>query len=165
MKESACLLNNNGPFERLFNYVFGVLDGGRLPCVGYINTNIQNFYYEGYPGNVDLINLVIYNFRGEAIHAAFSCSGFWHESKVSNSFGLMRKYLSDSYDRSRFLILADSAFVLDITSNGKNILRALKSNKTQGTPKFVDLSAVDLMERVMPCKLQAAERGIRASKK
>lgn len=48
--------------------VFGVIDGGRMPCADYDDPYLQNCFYEGYNRNVKVTKILVFNFYSEIIH-------------------------------------------------------------------------------------------------
>jgi len=81
MMESAGLHENNRKAGNLLKGVFGITDGGRMPCAEYTGVDLQNAYYEGYTQSAGGKNLFVFNFKGEMIHAAANYPGCWHDEK------------------------------------------------------------------------------------
>lgn len=164
MKASAALLKNR-PNGHLLPNVFAVMDGGRLLCADYINTDIQNAYYEGYTGNVEVTNLLVYSFDGCLIHAALNFPGSWHDSRLANQSGLMNDLLSDEKTPVGMAILCDSAFMAATAKTGGKIIRARKVTERSEIPCSELMSAIDdILQSVMPSERQSAEWGVRALK-
>lgn len=111
MKESSLALMKNRPNGRMMKGIFAVVDGGRVPCAHYTDCDMQNAYYEGYTGNVEVTNLLVFNFFGEIIHAGVNFPGSWHDSKLASLSGLIYPKLSDEMTPHGYAILGDSAFV------------------------------------------------------
>lgn len=165
MKDSSDNLTNNRPNGQLMRGIFGVVDGGRLPCADYDNSDLQNAYYEGYTGNVEVTNLLVFNFFGEVIHAAVNYPGSWHDSKLASVSGLIFPKLGDDMTPPGFAILGDSAFVCDLRVAHGKVVRARKANEVRDIPTSAALAAVDIiMQRVLPSERQSAEWGIRCLK-
>lgn len=163
MQESAQLLQDNRPNGALLRGVFGVIDGGRFPCADYVDNDVQNAFYEGYTCTVNVTNLLVYNFKGEIIHAAVNYPGTCHDSKLASLSGLVYPRLDDVMTPPGFALLGDSAFVT-WNINGK-IVRSRKHTEKGDIPQSTALAAVDcLLQRVMPSERQSAEWGIRALK-
>lgn len=165
MKESSELLKLNRENGQYLNNVFGVVDGGRMPCADYTDVDMQNAYYEGYTTNVEVTNLLVYNFKGELIHAALNFPGSWHDSRVANMSGFIYPLLyEDDITPPGMAILCDSAFLSGREIKGK-LIRARKSNEVTEMFESEELAAIDIiLQRVMPSERQAAEWGVRALK-
>lgn len=58
MAKSAGFLKEIRPNDPILSNIFGVLEGGRLPCADYVNADVQNAYYEGYTTSVEVTNLL-----------------------------------------------------------------------------------------------------------
>lgn len=69
----------NGP---LLPNVSALIDGARMTCADYKNSNLQNAFYEGYAGNTEIKKIFVFKSQGTLIHAAVNVPTFWHESKV-----------------------------------------------------------------------------------
>lgn len=165
MDASYKLLRCNRPNGCLLPDVFGVVDGGRMLCADYSDADLQNAYYEGYTGNVEVTNIFVFNFFGEIIHAGINYPGSWHDSKVVLASGLLLDSLSDAKTPRGRAILGDSAFVVKSRVIHGKIIRARKSTETVDTPTSSLLASVDaILQRVMPSERQSAEWGIRAVK-
>eukprot|EP00171_Calliarthron_tuberculosum_P005428 IDg5428t1 len=155
----------NRPNGRLMKGIFAVVDGGRIPCADYVDADMQNAYYEGYTGNVEVTNLLVFNFFGEIIHAGVNFPGSWHDSKLAVLSGLIYPKLGDDFTPPGYAILGDSAFASSMRVGGGKIVRARKQNETVDIPESPELAAVDLvLQRVLPSERQSAEWGIRALK-
>lgn len=165
MDQSYNLLKMNRENGKLLPDVFGVMDGGRFPCADYSNKDVQNAYYEGYTGNVEVTNIFVFNFYGEIIHAGVNYPGSWHDSKVVVASGLLLDRLSDEKTPRGKAILGDSAFVAKARVSHGKIIRGRKSTETEDVPVSELLARVDaVLQRVMPSERQSAEWGIRAMK-
>ena len=88
MKSSDDLLQNNLQHGPLLKGVFAVADGARIPCGKYTESDIQNNYFKGLSLTTEVMNLLVWNFRAEIIHAGINFSGSWHDSKVAEFSGL-----------------------------------------------------------------------------
>lgn len=64
IEESTKLMVSNRPSGELLSDVFSVLDGARVLCAEDTITDLQNAYYEGYTGNVQVRNLLVFDFLG-----------------------------------------------------------------------------------------------------
>jgi len=60
-----------------------------MPCADYIDTDLQNAFFEGFTQGVEVTNLFVWNFYGELIHAAINYPGSWHDSKLAGASGLL----------------------------------------------------------------------------
>jgi len=96
-------------------------------CRLYIDTDLQNAFFEGSIQGVKVINLFVWNFYGELIHAAINYHGSWHDSKRAGVSWLEYPKLSDEMTPPGFAILGDSAFVNNTSTTKGNVLRARKS--------------------------------------
>lgn len=83
MDASNQILKRNHACGELLEGLFGVMDGGRMPCADYIDVDTQNAYYEGYSQNVEVTNLFVWNCFGEIIHAGLNFPGSWHDSRIA----------------------------------------------------------------------------------
>ena len=165
MDDSYNLLKMNRKHGHLLPNVFGILDGGRMPCAAFTDGNLQNAFYEGYTGNVEITNIFVFNFKGELIHSAVNFPGSWHDSKVVMASGLLLKKLSDEKTPVGYAILGDSAFVTRARVVHGKIVRSRKSSETHDVPLSAMLAAVDaVLQNAMPSERQSAEWGIRAVK-
>lgn len=125
----------------------------------------QNAYYEGYTGNVDVTNLLLYKFFDELILVAVKYSGSWHDIKLASQYGLLHPKLSDELTPPGYATLEDRSFVVDCIVVGGKFARARKGNKTAFIPESVALAAVDIfLQRFLPRERQSAEWGVRALK-
>lgn len=84
MKSSHELLKNNRPNGRLLYGVSAVVAGERMPYADYKDPDLPSYYYYGYTGNVEVINLLVWNFFGELIYSAIDYPGIWNDSKLSH---------------------------------------------------------------------------------
>ena len=165
MKLSAELLQRNRPHGHFLGGVFGVVDGGRMPCAHYVDSNLQNAFFEGFTQNEEITNLLVFNFFGELIHAAINFPGSWHDNRLASASGLYWPMLSDDMTPPGYAILGDSAFIKDTRVTNGKIIRSRKANETQDIPESAELCAVDMiLQRIMPGERQSAEWGIRALK-
>lgn len=62
--------------------LFAVMDGCRLLCADCESQDLQNAYYKGYTGNVEVTNLLVFNFYEEIIHKGVNYPGGRHENKL-----------------------------------------------------------------------------------
>lgn len=53
-----------------------------LPCADYTDVDLQNAYYEGCISSEEVNNLLVFNFKGEIIHAAINFPERWHYSRL-----------------------------------------------------------------------------------
>ena len=165
MKLSAELLWKSRPQWHLLRGVFGVVDGGRMPCAHYVDPELQNAFFEGFTQNEEVTNLLVFNFFGELIHAAVNFPGSWHDNRLASASGLYWPMLFDEMTPPGYAILGDSAFVNDTRITNGKIIRSRKANEAQDIPESAELCAVDLLlQRIMPSETQSAEWGIRALK-
>lgn len=165
MDESHRLLKFNRSNGPLLPNVFAVIDGARMPCADYTDSDLQNAFYEGYTGNTEITNIFVFNFKGELIHAAVNFPGSWHDSKVVLSSGLLLDRLSDDKTPRGYAILGDSAFIARARVTHGKILRGRKASETHDVPESALLAAVDaVLQRAMPSERQSAEWGVRAVK-
>ena len=59
MRASTALLEQNRIQSRLFQGVFGITDGGRMPCADFKDLNLQNAYFQGFTQNVKITNFFV----------------------------------------------------------------------------------------------------------
>lgn len=111
MDESYNLLKLNQERGRLLPNVFEVVNGGWMPCAAYTDGDIQNAFYEGDTGNIEITNLFVFNLKGELIHAAINFLRSWHDSKVFESAELLHDRPLDENTAVGYAIREDSAFV------------------------------------------------------
>jgi len=165
MEKSSSLLHCNRVNGRLLEGVFGITDGGRMPCADYTEPNLQNAYLEGFTQSVEVTNLLVFNFFGELIHAAVNYPGSWHDTKIATVSGLYYPKLSDEFTPPGMAILGDSAFVTNTKATNGKIVRSRKTNEVSNIPESAPLAAVDLLQqRIMPSERQSGEWSIRAIK-
>lgn len=163
--ESASLLESNRVHGRLLRGVFAIMDGGKMPCSEYLDTDLQNAFFEGYTEQVEVTILFVWNFRGELIHAAINFPGSWHDTELAAVSELYHPKLSDEYTRPGMAVLADSAFVITSRVTNGKIIRPRKSNEVQDIPKSTYLAAVDtILQAAIPSEKQSAEWGVRVVK-
>lgn len=118
LKESNYNLLHNRPFGPLLRGVFGVVDGGTLPCADDDDVEVQNSYYEGYTGNVEETNILVFNSAGEVTHAGVNFPGSWHDSREARVSGLWYPKLGDEMTPPGNALLGDSAFVASLNEGG-----------------------------------------------
>lgn len=94
MRSAASLLERNRENGHLLRGVFGMFDGGRMPCAAYVEVNTQDGFFEGFTQGVELTNILVWNFHGEIIFGALNFPGSCHVSKVASSSGLYHPRLS-----------------------------------------------------------------------
>jgi len=134
-------------------------------CRLYIDTDLQNAFFEGSIQGVKVINLFVWNFYGELIHAAINYHGNWQDGKRAGVSWLEYPKLSDEMTPPGFAILGDSAFVNNTSTTKGKVLRARKSNEASSIMESAELYAIDIiLQRVMPSERQSAEWGVRAIK-
>lgn len=88
MCESSLLLERNRENGHIFLGVFGIMDGGRMPCAAYTNPDLQNAFWERCTQVHEVTNLFVWNLFGEIIHTALNMPGDWHDSRISALSGL-----------------------------------------------------------------------------
>ena len=145
MRASAALLEQNRIHGRLLQGVFGITDGGRMPCADYTDLDLQNAHFEGFTQNVEVTNLFLWSFFGEIIQAAVNYPGSWQDTKLAGMSGLYFPKLSDEMPPPGMAILGDSAFVNTTKATNGKVLRSRKSNEVNDIPKSAELASVDLM--------------------
>lgn len=119
-----------------------------------------NSFDEFYTFNVEITNIVLFNFRGEVIFCGLTFPGSWHDSRLAWMSGLKYPCLEE-LTPSGYALLSDSGFT--IISN--KIVRVRNSNETHGTWKSELLRAADhIMQRVLPSELIAAGWEVRLLK-
>ena len=148
--------------------IFAVTDGARMPCAKFTDPNIQNAYFEGFTQGTEVTNLLVWNFKGEVIHAGINYPGSWHDSKVAAFSNLYSTLMNSSKLPPGYAILADSAFPRTGNDLVGKIVRARKDDE-MGTggdvPESAYLSAIDyVLQNVMPSERQSAEWGVAALK-
>ena len=165
---SAALLERNRRFGRLLKGIFAVTDGARMPCAKYQCPEHQNAYFEGFTQGTEATNLLVWDFRGEIIHAGVNYPGSWHDSKVALMSGLYDLFLSDKYVPPGYAVLGDSAFPRTAKNTNGKLVRARKDDELGldgDIPKSAYLYAVDtILQRVLPSERQSAEWGVAALK-
>ena len=134
MKRSEQLLTKNRKYESLLKGVFGVTDGGRMPCAVFSDPNMQNAYFEGFTQSVEVTNLFVFNFFGEIIHAAVNYPGSWHDTKLATVSGLYYPKLSDDMTPPGMAILGDSAIVNNSRITNGKIIRGRKAGERWDIP-------------------------------
>lgn len=165
MDDSYQLLKKNRENVHLLPDVFCVIHGGRMPCADYEDKDLQNAFYEGYTGNLEVTNIFVFNFRGEIIHSGVKFPGSWHGSKVVLESCLLIYKLSDERTPRGKAILGDSDFIINSRVVHGKITRGRKSTETIDIPMFPLLAAVEaILQRSIPSELQSAEWGIRVIK-
>lgn len=99
------------PNGNLMKSSFAVADGRRLPLPDYTDAYMQNAFHEGYTGNVEVPNLLVFNFFGDVIHAVLNFPGSWYgyENKLASMSGLLFPKLDDSMTPPGYAILRYSA--------------------------------------------------------
>ena len=85
-------------------------DGARMPCAKYTNPNIQNAFFEGFTPGTEVTNLLVWNFKGEIIHAGINYPGSWHDSKDAAFSKLYVRLMNPDKLPPGCAILVDSAF-------------------------------------------------------
>lgn len=111
---------------------------------------MQNAYYEGYTGNVEVTNLFVFNFLGEVIHAAVK-PGSWHDSRMVNASSLLHTFLQDNKTQTGYAVLCDSAFTVDLKATKGKVVRGRKSNETLEMPLSEEMYAIDrILQRAIP---------------
>lgn len=164
-KASAELLGRNRPNGALLKGIFSVTDGGRFKCADYVDTDIQNAYFEGYTQQDEVTNLFVFDFKGELIFAAVNYPGSWHDSKLASVSGLYHVKLADENTPPGMAILGDSAFVNNTRVTHGKVVRNRKSTETTDIPEGAALAAIDLiLQRVYPSERQSEEWGVRSLK-
>lgn len=112
------------PNGLVLRIVFAVMDGSRLPCAECVDGGLQNAYFQGYTGNVDVTNLLVLNFMGDLIFAGINFPGSRHDNNVPSQSGLPYPFLSDTHTPLGRAILCDTAFTVDIGALNGKIIRA-----------------------------------------
>lgn len=104
---SAQLLEKNRNYGPLLKGVFSVMDGAHFRNADYTNLDIQNGFYDGYSSDVEITNLLVFDFNGCLIHCGLNYPGSWNDSKISYLCGMMEVALSDEnrLDMPSFAIL------------------------------------------------------------
>lgn len=64
MKEPSRLLVDNRENVALLKGILAVIDSGRFCCGKYVDASLQNAYYECYTQAEEVMNLLVYNFKG-----------------------------------------------------------------------------------------------------
>lgn len=129
MVQSEQLMQNTRNNGAIFRGVFGVVDGGRLPCADYVDSDLQNAYYVGYTTCVDVPNLLVFNCAKEVIHAAMDFPGSWHDRKVAWISSIMYPLLWNERTPPGFAVLDDSTFAVDTKVNDGRIVRCRKKQQ------------------------------------
>lgn len=110
-EDSAKRLKENRPNGQAISDIFGVLEGGRIPCADYLDYGIQNAYNEGCTTSMEVANLLALNFRREIIYAALNYPCSWNDFKFAHTSGLIYpNFHDDQITLQRYAILPDSAF-------------------------------------------------------
>lgn len=163
MAESAARLQKYRQYGYALRGVFGVTDGARLDCVSFVDNDLQNAYFQKFTQEVEVTNLLVWNFKGEIIHAALNFPGSWHDSKLAYVSGLYWPSLAeDSITPPEYAILGDSAFVHNTRVTNGKVLRAKKANEMGCIPLSDECAAVELLlQRLYPKDRESAEWGIR----
>lgn len=131
----------------------------------YTDVDMKNELYEGFTENVELKNLLVFNFFGEIINSGVQFTGRCRDIKVASISGLLYPKLDDGMTPPNCEIMGDSDFVCKMRASGGKVVRARKFNKTGDLPTSAALTAIDLiMQRVLPSEQQSAERGFRSLK-
>lgn len=126
---------------------------------------MHNDRYERYRDSIEVINLLVFVFSDEMIHDATNYPRSTHDGKLAAMYGLRTDYLSYENTPSSFKILENRASVMDTRASGEKIIRARKSNESQGILESAGLCAVDLLvQSAMTNERKSAERGIKAFK-
>lgn len=68
----------------LLRGMFTIMDGSRMPCAAYSDTDTQNALFNGYECEVEVTNLFSFNFDDCLIHAGFNYPSSWHDSRIEN---------------------------------------------------------------------------------
>lgn len=132
MEQSAALLQANRSNGALNKSAFSVVDGRRLPCANYVNTEKQNDFYEGYTQSLELINLQVYSFQREVTRAAMNFPESWHDNKLATLTGLLYPKLAREMAPPGMAILCNSAYMFDGRVIGDKTVRTRKINETIG---------------------------------
>lgn len=74
--ESEGVLENNRPNGKPLKRLFGVFDGGNLPCADYVDFDALIAFNEGYTARFEVTILLVFDFKGVIIHAALNYPGF-----------------------------------------------------------------------------------------
>ena len=161
-------MERNRTFGRLLKGIFAVTDGARMPCAKYKCPMYQNAYFEGFKQGTEATNLLVWDFRGEIIHAGINYPGSWHDSKVAMMSGLYDIFLSDKYLQPGYAVLGDSAFPRNALNTKGKLVRARKDKELGfggDGPKSAYLYAVDtILQKVLPSERHSAEWGVAALK-
>lgn len=136
-----------------------------MTCADYVDEDFRNAYYEGHTGNIEVTNIMVFNFFGEIVHAGVNFPGSWQDIKLASASGLINPKLSDEMNPPEYAILGDSAFLSDIRMENGKIVRAGKRNETREIQKSIEMAAVDLlMQHILPSERNRAKWGIRSLK-
>lgn len=105
------------------------MDGGRIPCADFTDLLMQNAYYDGYTGNLEVTNLFVFNLMGEVIHAAVNFPGSLHDSRMVNASKLLHEFLQDHKTPPGYAVICDSAFTIDLKATKGKLVRGRKKMK------------------------------------
>lgn len=86
-------------------------DGTRIRCVDSEDIEMQNAFWKGYLEEENAINLLLWMFTCEIIHAAVSYPGSWHDNQSAALSSLYWHLLSDDITPPGYAIIRDSASV------------------------------------------------------
>lgn len=75
-KTLSRLLQEVLPHGHLLKGAFAGIGDGHFPCPNYANTSMQNPLKEGYAQCVEVKNLLVYNVRGDFVHAALNYTDY-----------------------------------------------------------------------------------------
>lgn len=158
MKSSAALLRKKRWYGVLYDGVFAVTDGSRMPCVSFTNNYMQNAYFQEYLQEVEITNLLVWDVHEDIVHAAVDYPGSWHYNHLAAQSGLEWPLLSNENTTPGFAVLCHSAFVNNITATNGKIVRALKWNELSQLLFLSDGQPVNfLLQRLYPRERQSGE--------
>lgn len=63
--ERKRLIQRNPEDGHLLKAVFDIMDGTRIPCASYKNTDMLNAFWEGFTQALEVINLFVWSFCGD----------------------------------------------------------------------------------------------------
>lgn len=145
MDAPSKLLAENGLNGRRLKGIFGVVDGGRMLCADFIDSNIQNAYYTGYTCEVELTNLFVFKVHVKVIHKAINNPGSSYDSKISHLSNLMTKKFIDAMTPPWYAIIGGSEFKSRLDATDGKVVRTRERTESHHIPTGGALAAVDIV--------------------
>lgn len=110
---SAALLENDRVNGHLLRGILAVMDGDLMPCATYRSPELQKSFWEGFTQAEEVSNLLVWNMRGEIIHAGVNYPVSWYDRKTASQYGLYYHHLT-YHTPTGYAVVCDSAFTLSI---------------------------------------------------